>query len=878
MIRVALKNLLARKMRLILISLLVVAGVAFVSGTFVLTDTLANVFDGLFTDVNRGVDVAIRGAKAFKDTAGGPGTQVAREPVPAALLRTVQAVSGVRAAEGAVQGYALVVRLKDGKPAHAIQPSGAPTLGVSWGTDRTLNGFVGGDGRPEVGRRPRAPNEVALDEVTARKAHVSSTAVQRCADHGECARAQVQVVFLETPPQIFNVVALIQFGTVGNLAGATLALFDTPTAQQVLNRAGRFESIRIAADSGVSATDLRDRVRETLQRAGATAGIEVLTGDQLAKEQSDEVRRNLSFFNTFLLVFALIALFVGAFIIYNAFSIIVTQRTRELGLLRAIGASGGQVTGSVAMEALLMGVFASVVGLVSGVAVALALEAILRASDLDLPSGNLIVQPRTVIVSLVVGTLVTFVSALAPARRAARVAPIVALRDQPVAPSSGARRYIVGAALVLFGIGLLALGLLVDVGSGGGSAGIVGGGAGLVFIGVAMLSPLVARPVTRVLGWLPAKLRGEAGVLARENALRNPRRTASTAAALMIGVAIVSVVAILGASLRTTLRNVLQNDLHADFLMSVQNFFPFSPEAADAVRQALPGATITQFRFGQFELNGETKALLGTTTNVGSTIDLHPRGDALRRFKDQGGMLVYKDVARDLGVHAGSRLRVRFAQSGDHELPVAGIFDSKNAIGNDYVLALRDYEANYTDQADTFFVVRKPSGMTTAEARQKLKHALEPFPNVRVQDQEQFRREQESRINQFLNLMLLLLAFAVIIAMFGIALALWLSIFERTRELGLLRAVGMTRRQLGQMVRYESGIIAIFGALLGVVLGIGFGVAMVQALRNQGIQLGFPVTQLVAFVVIAGIAGLVFGMIPAWRARRLDVLRAVSSE
>lgn len=877
--RLTLKNLAARKFRLVLTSIAVIIGVAFMAGTFVLTDTMGAVFDDLFADVNKGVDVAVRSKQAFDETAGDPSGQVVREPVPASLIPTIKTVDGVAAVEGGVTGIAKVVKLKNGKPDEAIQHQ-APTLGVSWGPVRRLNQAFGGDGRPEVGRRPDAPNEVALDEVTAEEAGVSTAAVRRCSRGNGCRGARVEVVFFQHAEERFDVVAIFRFGTAGNLAGATIAAFDTPTAQEVLNRAGRFDQISMAAERGVSQQTLARRVRTTLRGADAQ-GVEVLTGEQLAKDQSDEIRDNLSFFNTFLLIFALVALFVGAFIIYNTFSIIVAQRARELGLLRALGASGRQVMGSVAIEAVLLGLVSSIVGLFLGILVAVGLQGLLRALDIDLPSGDTVLATRTVIVSIVAGTLVTFLSAMAPARRAARVPPMVVLRAHAVTPSSGRRRYLVGGALLGVGVTVLAL-ALAGVVSVSGTGGLVLGlllPVAAIFIGSAMLSSLIAVPMARIIGWLPARLRGVTGRLAQENTIRNPRRTASAAAALMIGLALMTLVAIFGASINKTFDDVLANDLDAEFVLTTESFFPSSPEAATAVREALPRAEVTEFRFGQFELDDATEGMLGVDTNLGETLDVHPEPGALPRFRD-GGVLVFEDAYDDLSAaqRRAGELRVRFAATGKQQLPIAGTFSKKDAVGNDYLLPMPLFEENFTDQIDVFTAIKIPPDVRERQAERVIDRALEPFPDVKAESQTEYGETISAQVDQFLNLMYALLLFAVVIALLGIMNTLALSVYERTHELGLLRAVGMSRAQMRAMIRYEAVIIAVFGSLLGLVLGLAFGRAILQALESEGITFALPIPTLVVFVVIAAFAGLFFGTFPARRAARIDILRAVNME
>jgi putative ABC transport system permease protein len=548
------------------------------------------------------------------------------------------------------------------------------------------------------------------------------------------------------------------------------------------------------------------------------------------------------------------------------------------------------VTGSVAIEALVVGLLSSVLGLGLGILVALGLQGLMRALGFGLPTGSLVIEPRTVIVSLLVGTLITFVSAIAPARRAARVAPMAALRTDMGLPSSGRRRFGIGAALAVLGVVCVVLGFL---GPGesfpGGVAAAVGIGAALVFVGVAMLSPLLAVPTSRFLGWIPARLRGMSGVLARENASRNPRRTASTAAALMIGIAIVAVVAIFASSVKKTISDVLANDYKAEFSLqsSGGGFVPVPPTAAEAVRDdpALEGAVVTEWRFGQFEIDGETQPLLGVDTNLNRTLNIDPAPGALASWKADGGFLIFEDAYDDLPsvTKRAGAVEVRFPDTPRGQtvsVPIAGTFATKEAINNDYVLAMRDYEPSYasTDLGDVFVSVKLPPGMTLAEGRRELERALRPFPSVDVQDQAEFQEAQEAQIDQFINLVYLLLALAIMIALMGIINTLLLSVLERTRELGLLRAVGMSRKQMGRMVRYESLIIAVFGSLLGLVLGVAFGVALVLALESEGITLGLPLGTLVIFVVIAGILGWIAGSWPARRAARLDVLQAIESQ
>ena len=549
--RVTVKGLLAKKLRLVLTSIAVVLGVAFMSGTFVLTDTLGAVFDDLFSQQAEDIDAVVRARQVLSDDEQG---FVPRNPVPESLLATVESVDGVRAAEGSVFGIASVV----GRDSDIVQNGGAPTFGFAWPSKPFASLYHLEDGST----KPRAPNEIAIDRDTAD-------------DGGFEVGDEVDVVFLTGEPATFEIVGVFEYGSSGSLAGATLTGFEPATAQQLLNRVDQFDEIDAQVQPGVTPEQLVQRIRAELRSAGEGNTYQVLTGEQVADETANDIKEGLSFFNTFLLVFAFISLFVGAFIIYNTFSIIVAQRSRELALLRALGASGKQVTRSVTAEALLVGLLSSVIGLVLGVFVAIGLQALLSAFGFSLPSQAPEILPRTIIVALVAGTAVTYVSAIAPARRAAKVPPVAAMRDTPVILGGGNRRFKVGGVLLVLGLVLLAFGLfggdeLPEIDFPGGNAGLVGMAAALVFIGVAMVAPLIARPVSSVLGWLPARFRGMSGVLARENAMRNPRRTATTASALMIGLALITLVAVIGSSAKKSFTSIIDDSVRADFIVSAR--------------------------------------------------------------------------------------------------------------------------------------------------------------------------------------------------------------------------------------------------------------------------------------------------------------------
>ena len=859
MFKVTLQSLAAKKLRLVLTSIAVVLGVAFMAGTFVLTDTLGSVFDNLFADTTKGVDAAVRSREAYKAADEQGESTNTRPPVPASLVGEVRKVPAVERAQGTLLGYALVI----GKDGDAIQNQ-APTLATPWRPPRLS---VGEAFDIQRGHGPRRADQVMLDKKT-------------FDDGGFKIGDTARIVFLNVPPRDFTITGtFISGGSENGLAGATLAAFTPSVSQEVTGNVGQWAQISVRGKAGLSQTEVRDAIRVALAKQGQARDYEAITGDKLAQEQSDSIKDNLSFFNTFLLIFALVALFVGAFIIYNTFSITVAQRTRELGLLRALGASGRQVVGSVALEALVVGLIASILGLALGLAIVKPLEALLSAFGIDLPSGPLKVLPRTIIVSLVVGTGVTFVSALAPARRAARVPPIAALRDQALPPSSGRRRYLWGGLATVLGLIALFYGLF---GGSGNAAELVGLSGALVFIGVAMLSPLFARPVTKVLT-LPAEWAHRiTGILAQQNAMRNPRRTASTAAALMIGLALVSLIAIFGASAKDSFAAAIDEQTRADFVLTPEGFQPFSPEAAAAVRAGFtkqfghPGTTV-EFRSGSVKFGDEAVAVTGVPGSVERAVDVGLRpGAKIKAFERDGGVFIYKDVASSKHLRIGDTVDTAFPKA-TIPLTVQGIFTDQRVIQQDYLVSLTDWK--YFDESTDFLVViLKPPGVTTAQAQKVVDHVVADFPSVKAQNKAEYKDSQIAQFNQILGLMYVLLLLAVIIALIGILNTLALSVYERTREIGLMRAVGMTRKQTSRMVRAEALIVAVFGSLLGLVVGIVFGAAIVQALDTEGISLSLPVGQLAIFIVLAGLFGVLAGWMPARRAAHLDVLRAINTE
>jgi putative ABC transport system permease protein len=840
----SLKGIMAHKLRLFLTALAVVLGVAFVAGTFVLTDTINKTFDTLFTEISAGTDLTVRAVSGFGNDAGGFDT-ASRDTVPASLIDTVRRTPGVQAADGTVTGYAQFVD-KEGK---AVASGGAPTLGFNW-TEPGLSPL-----QLRSGREPQRDGEVVVDAVTART-------------HKFAVGDRVTVLF-KGPTQEFTLVGITGFGEADNLAGATLAIFEEATAQRVFGKAGRYDSIEIKAAEGVGARELRDRLVGTLP-----ADVEVVTSKEVADESAEAVGQALGFFSTALLVFAGIALFVGGFIILNTFSILVAQRTRELALLRALGASRRQVMTSVIIEAFAVGLFAAIVGLSLGVLVAIGLQNLLKAFGIDLPASGVVLKPRTIIASFVVGVGVTVLSSISPARRASKIPPMAALRGGAEEHGGSLRRRSLAGAVV-FALGMAALlsGLF------GGTLGLVGLGAALVFVGVALLSPAAARPLARVIGAPFPRIAGMSGKLGRQNAMRNPRRTAATSAALTVGLGLVACVSVLAASIKASAADIVDDYMAADYIVSTANFLPsISTDLAPRLARLPELGAVSALQTGQWRSNGSNRSLFAADpATLGQVLKFEVTAGDVGGLA-RGEVFLAEEELADLGLSVGSQLPMTFARTGDTQLRIAGTFSENQLLGS-YLVSTATFEANFTERLDFAVLAKARPGVPPEAARAAVERVTEEFPNVELRDQAEFKEQQEDQVDQILGLITALLMLSIFIALFGIVNTLALSIFERTRELGLLRAVGMSRRQVRSMIRGESVIIAVMGAILGLAVGVLFGYAIVEALADEGIgAVVVPGGQLLTYVILAGIAGVIAAVFPARRAARLDVLAAISHE
>ncbi len=857
--RATVAGLLARRARLLSTALAIVLGVAFVTGTLVLSDTLERAFDDLFGDVGEAVDVQVAGVAPFAGAVAVPGAPGRRAP------RRGSGAGGAGAGRPRRRPRARP-RGPGGRRSGAALRGRRPARRRRRPPDRRAGATRAGHRRAHRARvvRRRAARR-ALPRRGGRGRHRPVTAEREGFAVGDAVRVAVA-----GPVEEQTLVGTFGRPGGGDLAGATVTMFDEATARARFGAAGATTVAVLAAD-GVAAEDLRDRV------AAAVGGdYEVLTGAQAADREADDIGRLLDFLTTALLVFAGVSLFVAAFLIFNTFAITVAQRTRELALLRAVGASRGQVLGSVLAEATVVGVAGSALGLGVGLLLARGLVALLDVVGFRLPGGDTVVTARTAAVALAIGPLVTLVAGLAPALRATRVAPVAALRLDAAAPAGPSwARLAGGAALLAGGVGAVVAGL-----EGGAPLPVVAAGAVLVLLAVAALGALLARPVAGLIGAPVAATRGVAGFLARQNTLRNPRRTASTAAALMIGLGLVTFVLVFSESLRASVTGVVARTFVADYQLSPPDQQGFPDAAADAVAAVDGVATVARVRAGTIGVDGDARRAVAVDPSaLGRVLAPEVADGDLGRLAD--GVALDVAVAEDLGVGVGDRVDVALADPEAAEArEVVAVYDRATLLtGGDVLVPLDRFTAAVPGVPLSTALVRLEDGATPAQVRPGLDAALAPFPAVRLADIEQVRDRLDGQVDQLLSLVVALLLLSVVIALFGIANTLGLSVLERTRELGLLRAVGMSRRQTRTMVRWESVLIAVFGAGLGLAVGLLFGWVFTRALEDTGLDaFAVPVPSVALAVVLAGVAGVLAAVVPAWRAARIDVLEALRVE
>ena len=840
MIRVAVRGVRGHLVRFLLTALSVLLGVAFVAGTFVLTDTMDRTFTAIVQQAATGTDVVVRGEERASGADGG----TLREELPLDLADALTAVDGVAAAEPQLSGTAVLV----GADGTAVRRGGAPTIGVSWQDDDPALELL-------AGHAPAVPGEIAVEQRTLEASGL------------ELGESSTMVVGGAVRP--VTAVASVRFGA---LAGATLVVLDPDSARRYFAPEGTTSSFALRAEPGVDPDVLRGRVASVLPSAA-----EAITGDQQRQEDTEAIRDALGFVSTFLLVFAGISLVVGAFIIVNTFSMLVAQRTRELALLRALGAGARQVVALVCTEAFLVGAVGGALGLAAGVGLAAALRVVLARFGLEL-AGSLVVQPRTVVASLVVGVVVTVLSALVPALRAARVPPVAAMRDDVALPERSLRlRGLAGSLLLAAGGAGLAASLAAD----GTASGIgVAASALLLFLGTAAAAPLVARPVLRVLAAPAVATLRPLGRLARDNALRNPRRTATTASALMVGLTLVTGITVLSASATASTRAIVEESVTADLVLN-GGFSGFPSTVTEQVGTVEGVASVAGLAAVPVELEGSSRlAVAAEPAALEDNVRVRMVSGSFDALED-GEVLVSRSFSEDRSIAVGDVLTGTVGTQAAQELAVGGVFEDNQALVAPIVLP-PEAASGAVPAAQRLTVIAYVTlepGASPPAVREAVADVVAPFVVVSVQDREEFVSAQAEQTKQLLVLIYVLLALSVVIAVLGIINTLALSVIERTREIGLLRAVGMRRRQLAAVVTVESVLTALFGAVLGSVLGLVLGVSLQRALIDEGLTtLQVPVPQLAAVFGLTAVVGVVAAVLPAVRAVRLDVLRAIATE
>jgi putative ABC transport system permease protein len=842
MLRITLKGVRGHVLRFLLTVASVMLGTALIAGTYVLTDSINATFDKIFDQVAAGVDVSVRGAKIGQSTVVGGGET--REQLPITLVDRLRAVDGVKRAEPDLQGSIILV----GKDGTAVRNGGAPTLAFAYYQDDPTLHLV-------QGRAPRGPNEVAVESSTLKLSKLS-------------VGAHTQAV-VGNHPEAVTVVGEVKFDAA--IAGATMVVVDGATARATFAPDGRVPSFSVVAEPGVSQATLRDRIAKVLP-----AQAEAVTGQQAAAEGKKSLHEQLGFISTFLFVFAGVSVFVGAFIILNTFFILVTQRTKELALLRALGATKAQLVRMVLSEAAVLGFAGALGGLGAGIGLAKGLQALFGVVGLDISAG-LPVQTRTVVVTLLVGVVVCVLAATIPALRAARIAPVAAMRDDiAVTPLRLGRWAVVGGSLLAAGVALTVPAVTrTDV-----SWLMFTGGVICLVIGALVISPVASRPVIHVVAAPFVLVSGTVGRLARGNALRAPLRTTITAAALMIGLTLIAGISVVAQSTKASVADLIDRQLTADFVLNGGQA-PFPTTVADGARKLAGVQAVAQIGFLPVQIGADQLvATAGDATGIADNVKVDVTSGSLAAL-DSGEVLVNTTAAKDHGWKVGSTISATVGSLPQQTLTVGGVYRDNQVLSGSMLAPMSLYTRAIpaAQQGDFYDYVKAVPGTDLASLRTRLTELVKPYLVVSVQDGSQFTSDQASQVNNLLMIIYVLLALSVVIAVLGIVNTLALSVFERTREIGLLRAVGLTRGQLSRSITIEAVATAVFGAVLGTALGLGLGIALRRGLVDSGLEvLSIPWGTLVGLLVAAAFAGVVAAVLPAIRAVRLDVLRAVTTE
>jgi putative ABC transport system permease protein len=857
MLRLALRGLMTRKLRSVLTAVAIVLGVAMISGTFVLTDQISGAFDSIFQAANKGTDAVVKPSPTFGSDSGGQDVPLF---VAQSLVARVKQVPGVRAADGVVSESGFLVL--DGK---IVKPTGgAPPILASESPDFRVSNLIAGR-FPSNASAGRALPDLAVDKGLADRKHL------KVGQH-------VQVA-TETGLHPAVISGIIKFPA--STGGASIMSAPLATIQRWFGKVGQLSEIRVAAKPGVSQQQLANRVRAAV----GSPQIEVKTGTKDASDDAGDINKAIdSFLTPALLSFGVIAVFVGAFIIFNTFSITVAQRLREFAMLRTLGASRRQVLRAVTLEALVIGLLSSILGLAGGFLVAAGINALFGALGVGIPSNAPSLAVRTVVVALIVGVGVTLLASIGPARRATKIPPIAALREGAVLPRGRFARFGPVFAVLLGLVGVLAI---VNGFSGSGSTShrLLGMGIGalLVFVAVAMLARFVVRPVTRVLGWPLEKLAGTTGQLARENAMRNPARTARTAAALMIGLGLIVFVAVFTQGLKDGFRASVVGSLRGNVVAQSSTFLPMPPGVTKVIEQDHDMAVVSP-------LVADRARVVGGGTHSIQSIDpatfakvwalkWKQGSDKTYATLGRSGTVVDVDVAKSEHLHVGSRLKLETRNGKTGSYVVRGTYDANNSPFTGFLLTPQGFDAISTNRGPINVLGQTAPGSDPNTVVKRVQAQLNrSYPIAEIKTQDQFVKAQLDQLNGILVLLYALLLISVIISVFGIVNSLVLSIFERTREIGMLRAIGLSRWQTRWMVCYESVITSVIGGILGTIVGLFFGFVMSKGLENQGIEFSVPVVQLIIFLAGSAVIGVLASILPARRASRVKVLEALSYE
>jgi len=845
----ALKSLWARKFRTLATSFAVVLGVAFVAGSYILTDTIFAAFDEIFSESLSGTSVVITAENPVKQDNGEVPT------VSASLLPRVQRTPGVKLASGAIFTPGGFFDSKGEKIGNKFAPKFISS--VQPGKLESLT-YVDG-------HRPRGPTEASIDRAAAEGADLKLGEEIELIGQGSARK--------------FRLVGFTQLGS-ASFGGASIAQVTLPVAQALTHKVGRFDQISVAAADGVAAAALKARIAREMP-----GGVKVETAKESADRGSEEIRENLSFLPTILLVFGFIGIFVGSFLIFNTFSITVAQRVSEFGMLRTLGASRRQILTTVLAEAAAVGLVGAVIGIGGGFLVAMGINGLFELLGIDLPTTDLVLESRTVVVSILVGVVVTLIASLVPALRSTRVPPIAALHAFTPTPSRRRRLLFLGFSTLL-GLGGLAMVLLGLLGGAdaGAAAGLLGVGAVAIVVSVSLFSPRLVPSLAAVAGWPLERVRRLIGRLARENAQRNPSRTAITAAALMIGLALVTFVTVFAAGLKSTVAQVVDENFAGGLVIQNSDGFSPIPNGAASAARKVPGVElVATIRSAQAKLvdGGAGAQVSAPTSDIEKTVDVEWKqgGPAALRNLSDGQAILADSFAADNGLEVGDSFRLLTQTRKRPSFEVTGEFDSKLGDFGNVLITQAALARDFSQTQDTTDFVKTEPGADAARVQALLTRGVEAaFPLAEVLNQQELKENRENQINGLVYLFYGLLAFAIVISLFGIANTLALSIHERRRELGMLRAIGMSRRQVRTMIRYEAVITALIGAILGMVLGLIFTVLIAQPLKDEGFTLSYPVGSLLALLVIAALIGVLAAIYPARRAARLDVLESLQYE